>query len=164
MATETTFAEVLDQELAASRSMRSVPPSTQPARPSYAPPHPFLFARPAFQFKAAAYGSMSGAASAVEAARPIAPAPRTRPSRPLTVAQQRALDEVVRLGADLTAGFTARELRSAYCTLALRYHPDCHPSSNDTEKARLARVFADMNENHRRLLTALPAPAWTARR
>ena len=44
-----------------------------------------------------------------------------------------------------------------YRLLARRYHPDRHPASNDVEKSRLARVFADLNDDHRSLLAALDA-------
>jgi DnaJ-class molecular chaperone len=65
------------------------------------------------------------------------------------------LREFIGLGATLGSDFTAHELRSAYRTLARRYHPDRHPASSEIEKARLARAFAEMSGSHRHLLTAL---------
>ncbi|MEP7310829.1 MAG: DnaJ domain-containing protein [Acidobacteriota bacterium] len=68
------------------------------------------------------------------------------------------MDSLVALGAHLDASFTARQLRSAFRTLARRYHPDRHPSTSDAERARLARVFAELNDNHRRLLNVVVEP------
>ena len=79
----------------------------------------------------------------------------------LTERQQRAFHVLVVLGADLRSDFTADGLRSAYRSLARRYHPDRHPDSSQADKARLARVFADLNEYHSWLLSALIEPADT---
>jgi hypothetical protein len=94
---------------------------------------------------------------------PVQPVSSSRPPRELTARQQRALDELVALGAELDADFTARELRSAYRTLARQFHPDRHPFSSHIEKARLARVFAALNENHRCLLAELIEPGTPTR-
>jgi len=77
--------------------------------------------------------------------------------RTLTVPQQKALEKFVWLGAGLGADFSASELRSAFRALALRYHPDRHPSITDAERARLARVFADLSECHRQLVAVVDA-------
>ena len=84
-----------------------------------------------------------------------------RPARMLTPNQRVALDALVALGADLQSDFTAHELRSAFRALALRYHPDRHPTSREAERTRLARLFADAQTYHRLLLSALEPSAPT---
>jgi hypothetical protein len=79
------------------------------------------------------------------------PPPRPRPTRDLTPAQRDALAAMVRLGASLDSGFTAAELRSAFRTLARRYHPDRHPDAGPDEKTRWAREFSVLCENYERL-------------
>ena len=149
------FAEVLEQELASFQSFRPIaePPPVFPPRP----PHPFLFAAPQRQFGATAYRMGPGRGPTSLDTRPVTPQPppRPRPRRALTARQERALVELVALGADLRADFSLRELRSAYRTLARRYHPDRHPASGEAEKARLAKVFGELNDNHRRLLAVV---------
>jgi DnaJ-domain-containing protein 1 len=125
-----------------------------------------LFTRPLLQFGTATYRPSycptdrptGGTITVSLVAGPVQPLPAPRPPRQLTVRQQRALDALVALGAELDANFTARELRSAYRALARQYHPDRHPFSSHIEKARLARVFAALNQNHRCLLAELIEP------
>jgi hypothetical protein len=106
-----------------------------------APPHPFLFCAPDLRFGATAYGSK----------RPRRPAPPRR----LSARQQRALDRLVALGAELRADFSLHILRSAFRSLARRYHPDRHPESDPAEKARLSGLFSELNDSYRRLLTVV---------
>jgi hypothetical protein len=69
-------------------------------------------------------------------------APRPpRPRRILLPSQRRALDELISLGAKLEPDFTTTELRTAFRTLALEYHPDRHAGSSDLEKQRLSALF-----------------------
>jgi curved DNA-binding protein CbpA len=68
------------------------------------------------------------------------------------------LDALVRLGANLEPDFTASELRTTFRRLARQFHPDRHPGSSDAEKARLSRLFTDLNDHHR-LLRAVPDSA-----
>jgi len=104
-----------------------------------APPHPFLFCAADLRFGAGAYGSM--------------PPRRPAPPRRLNARQQRALDRLVALGAELRADFSPHLLRSAFRSLARRYHPDRHPESDPAEKARLSGLFSELNDSYRRLLT-----------
>ena len=133
----TTFAAVLEETLEA------FPPEPGAEGPSprlgHAPPHPFLF----------------GPQCAHLTPRPSGAAIEARPRRRLTVGQQHALDALVRLGAKLGPNFTAGELRSAFRTLARRYHPDRHPVASQFERVRLSRQFTDLTSNHQQLLTAL---------
>jgi hypothetical protein len=74
-----------------------------------------------------------------------------RPRRPLAIPQQRALVELVTLGATLREDFTAGELRSAFRALARRYHPDRHATSDQTQREQLARQFARVHDAYRLL-------------
>lgn len=69
--------------------------------------------------------------------------------RALTAEQQRALAELVALGATLDPDFTVRELRSAFRFLVRRCHPDRHPGSSPAEQARLSQLFAVVTEHYR---------------
>jgi hypothetical protein len=155
-----TFMEMLEQELMAFQTQGPVSAPAAPPPLTYRAPHPFLFARARFHFRATAYGSVASKSAASRTTRLVRPLPPPPPPPPrsLTASQQRAMEKMIRLGADLSADFTARELRTAYRTLARRFHPDRHPASTDSEKAGLARVFADLNESHQRLLRALREP------
>ena len=73
-------------------------------------------------------------------------------TRRLTRVQQRAVDDLVSLGARLGAEFTIDELRGAYRQLARRYHPDLHPGSTDGEKARLNALFSKAHDSYHTLL------------
>jgi hypothetical protein len=161
-----TFAEVLDQELASFETRGPAATPAPPLPPTYRAPHPLLFAKPHTAFRATAYGplvssdSVPGTLGVVPTPRPVRPSPLPPPPpRVLSTAQRRALDSMVALGATLDANFTARELRSAFRTLARQYHPDRHPSSSNAEKARLAHVFAELNDDHHRLMTVFIEPA-----
>jgi hypothetical protein len=160
-----TFAEVLAQEMAGFLPRGPVSAPKPPPTYGFVPPHPFLFSKPILQFRAPAYSSMGTRTSSVSYVPPPVVMPPLVPRKPrkLTVRQRRALNELVALGANLGSDFTARELRSAYRTLARQYHPDRHPASTEIEKARLARMFADVNENHRRLVVLLDESAPPAR-
>jgi hypothetical protein len=147
-----TFAEVLDQELAAFSPQE---PVVVPAPPtaSYRAPHPLLFTERRMPFHAGAYGApqaTTGARSLAAFVEPQLPPP-ARPRRAMTLVQRQALAELIALGADLAGDFDAHDLRSVYRSLALQYHPDRHPSSNRVEQARLAHLFAQLNESHRQL-------------
>jgi len=150
-----TFTEVLEHEieLEAYQPVRRASGSSQRQQ---MPPHPFLFVEPRFFFNATAYAPLAGAAGVPWHADLAVPAPQdARASRPMAPGQARAFGELVSLGADLRPDFTAVELRSAYRSLARRYHPDSHPGSSEVAKVRLARLFADLTENYRRLLAML---------
>jgi hypothetical protein len=70
--------------------------------------------------------------------------PPTRAVRSLSPGERSALETFVRLGASLDTAFTARELRSAFRTLAQQYHPDRHPHAAPAETLRLGSAFADL--------------------
>jgi hypothetical protein len=80
---------------------------------------------------------------------------QARPRRTLTPRQHDALRALWGLGARLGADFTEPELRSAYKSLARRYHPDSHPDGSEAEVARLARIFANLTDCYRLLLSAV---------
>jgi hypothetical protein len=83
------------------------------------------------------------------------PEVRAAPVRRLTAAQRNALRLLRRLGAiDLDPGFSDRQLRRAFRTLAKRFHPDRHPASSATEKEGLAWTFASVCTAYRDLATA----------
>jgi len=176
------FADFLDQELRGFSESRDA----QDAHflPRYIPPHPLLFATPYRPFRASTYRAVPGNESTSRRPAPAQPAskpPRpdgstyrrpatarpapmpARPARTLSDRQRQALTAFVELGARLTADYTAGELRSAYRRLALEYHPDRHPGSTESQKARLTRILADLNEHQRHLAAALRAADLGAR-
>lgn len=69
--------------------------------------------------------------------------------RALTARERAALDELVALGATLSADPSMRELRSAFRTLARRYHPDRHVGLTDAERAGVAQLFARAHDAYR---------------
>ena len=64
------------------------------------------------------------------------------PVRVLAPAERHAFDELVGLGARLREDFTPIELRSAFRTLARRYHPDRCPGRTPADQAHAARIFS----------------------
>ncbi len=130
----TAFADVLEEtlrDLQPDPSVRSTSRSCGPV-----PSPPFLFGPRCIHATPRRYGVSAD----------------VRPQRRLTASQQHALGGLVRLGANLRPDFTAHELRSAFRTLARRYHPDCHPLASKTEQARLSCLFTDLMNNHQHLL------------
>jgi hypothetical protein len=161
------FREILDEKLEGAGfawASRQEPPAAGACRP--APPPVFLFGdvcsgfsagpgRPASNSGASpwtpVYGARPGAQSCGAGLRA-----GDRLVRRLTPAQRQAVDALRALGADLPPDtFTHAELRSAFRTLARRFHPDRHPGSPDAERARLARSFAAACDAYRTLTTAV---------
>ena len=68
------------------------------------------------------------------------------PSRRLSVLQRFALADLIGLGASLDEHFTAEQLRSAFRTLAHRYHPDRHAHRSEAEQAELAVMFRRLHD------------------
>jgi hypothetical protein len=85
------------------------------------------------------------------AERPVMTDATARPRRRLGRPQQKAIAELVALGAELREDFSAAELRSAFRVLARRYHPDRHTQSSETERATLALQFARVHDAYRLL-------------
>lgn len=142
------FADVLADALRAGAGEAPTSPRTAapPATSSFAasPPYPFLFgATPAL--------ARTDAVFAFDAVAKTFPAP-PRPVRALTADQPQALDALNTLGAQLTSGFTAQELRRAYRWLAQRVHPDRQHDYGEGERARRARLFIAATAHYRHLL------------
>ena len=171
------FEDVLDRELGRVREPELRPFAAQHSFQAESP-NPFLFVSHA---ATAASEILRGAGSAAPSSfrdsptrhepasrpaperlrptwQPVGPVPeRGRLKRVLVARERRALRELIALGADLNADFTATELRRAFRLLALRYHPDCHPNQDEQAKAQLSRTFSEVAEHHRCLL-AVVAP------
>jgi hypothetical protein len=146
------FADVLADALRVTARPAPAPAddAAASARPSFAaPPHPFLFG--AMPVLARAH-----AAFAFDAAAKSFP-PRPRPVRALTTNQQRALESLNALGALLTSGFTARELRQAYRTIAYRVHPDRQQHCGEAERARRSRLFMAATAHYHQLRALVDA-------
>jgi hypothetical protein len=92
-----------------------------------------------------------------DADAPRGVAPGGRPVRRLSRRQREALVMLESLGAPLAEDFTAEELRGAFRALARRYHPDRHPSSSASDRARLCMLFGRAHDAYR-LLSPLNAP------
>ena len=114
-----------------------------------APPHPFLF-------RTAPAVARAGAVLAFSAAARWFPE-RPRPVRALTGPQQESLESLNALGAQLTPGFTDRELRRAYRAIAQRVHPDRQHDCGEAERARRARLFVAATAHYRHLLALVDA-------
>ena len=82
---------------------------------------------------------------------------RPRPVRALTGPQQESLESLNALGAQLTPGFTDRELRRAYRAIAQRVHPDRQHDCGEAERARRARLFVAATAHYRHLLALVDA-------
>jgi hypothetical protein len=154
MRTAADFGRILDEKLGAAGvawASRPEPPPGSSWRPGprpvflYGDLHVDLGARPA----AAATLSGASAWTPVYGARPGAqPVHR----RALTPAERQAIEALRALGADLRSDrFTDAELKSAFRSLARRFHPDRHPDSSEGERARLARAFASACDAYRTL-------------
>lgn len=123
-----------------------------PHRPVAATPAPAPSASAAPASRAGAPDRKSAGAP-VAPARP-APAGQSRPTfvparRVLTVAEQRALDRLLLLGARLDDQFSADDLRREYRKLALRLHPDRHVTAPAADRATLAEAFARATASYR---------------
>lgn len=145
MRTGPDFRQILDEKLddaGFAWASRQEAPSAGTYRPGPRPVFLFGDLRSGFTAGPARPFATSGASpwTPVYGAGPGA---QTRPVRRLTPAQRQAVDALRALGADLlTDSFTDAEAKSAFRTLARRFHPDRHPGSSDAERARLARSFA----------------------
>ena len=123
-----------------------------PAEPDAIPPASRGFAgAPPLGFFAFSGSGLGPAANPYSNPRRWKPAPRPRPRRTLLPHQQRALDELLRLGANLHRDFTDAELRSAFRALAREYHPDRHPGSSEFERERLAALFTRLRAAYEQL-------------
>jgi len=72
------------------------------------------------------------------------------PARRVLSARERdAVAEMEALGAPLTTDFTFDELRRAFRTLALEYHPDRHMQGATRDKAQLGQLFTRAREAYR---------------
>jgi hypothetical protein len=138
------FADLLDDALG-SVEVREPRAAERPLNP--APPHPFLFFRISSAADMVATPQLAAAQS-----NPLGAA--ARGTRLLTSAERRALDLLVGLGARLMPEFALDELRREYRRLALRVHPDRHPTANADERAGLAQAFASATDAYR-LLSAI---------
>jgi len=141
----TQFADMLDEKIGGAPI--EPPRAAGRATPRYAPDPILLFFDTRFRL----------AQPTTPFAPPLPPTPavaQPRPRRSLTTREQDALRAFWGLGARIGVDFTEPELRSAYRSLARRYHPDTHPHSSRTETARLARIFANLTDCYRLLLDA----------
>jgi len=145
-----TFAEVLQQKLG---DFDPEPPAASAhawRRPAQGPTVLHFDLR--FHAAAAPSRPMFGPGAGPRVRPFVRPTPPPRPHRTLTAVEREWLDQLVRHGADLGADFTDSELRSAFRTLAKRFHPDRHLGSSASEQARLSLVFAGLSEAYRQLL------------
>jgi hypothetical protein len=136
------FAAVLDDALA--RAARAAAADTESAAGATAawawrrePPlgSAFLFARPL----TAAVPRWPAAAS-----QPAARAPHR-----FTDDQRLAFARLLDLGAELSDGFTADELRREYRGVARHCHPDAHADAPPLERAQWARLFIEATDDYR---------------
>ena len=137
MTTPQSFVQTLDEKLsqAAAAQLRQAGTEAEVATPAFWGA-PLFTPRPGAP--AWAYGTSPAAVSSIPVGRPT-PEVRPAPVRRLTATQRNALRLLRRLGAfDLDPGFSDRQLRRAFRTLAKQFHPDRHPASSATEKEGLA--------------------------
>ena len=143
------FAAVLDEKLGAAQTPRTWQPASYGHRATV---HTF------YEF-AAADKPVSGWRPRHPYVTPAAcsaqPGPEAvRPRRQLSANERAALEQLNALGAAVGADFTADELRSAFRSLALTFHPDRHPRSSSSEAATLSRRFIALHDAYRALQTA----------
>jgi hypothetical protein len=166
------FCDVLEEALNALQGDTAPAGDRYVYLPQSAAPFLFIYSRGAGLPKAGAEPAgavpwapqaATRAARACGHAPSASPRPATAPAaRELTLRQQRALDELIALGAELTADFTAATLRRAFRVLARRYHPDRHPDCTPVDHARLSRLFAGLTDNYRCLLKLIDQEQRTA--
>ena len=144
MARGKAFVDVLDEVLAGYEADSPAKPA--PMASGFATPSIFRFESRNMKPAASPSGWLS--ASAAIAPPPPRPAP---PRRTLSPRQREAIDAFVHLGARMDEDFTHDELRSVFRSLALRYHPDRHPGSSDSEKAHLSVRFAQLHDAYESL-------------
>ncbi|MEO7272065.1 MAG: J domain-containing protein [Vicinamibacterales bacterium] len=150
MGRRTAFAEVLDEKLG-----------------TEAPPRQTLSGAYGYRATVHAFHEFAAAATPVTGWRPRHPyaaatapqeARRTpRPDRRLSPGARAALDQLNALGARVSADFTPEELRTAFRSLALTFHPDRHPGSTSSDVARLSANFIAVNDAYRALQTTTTA-------
>jgi curved DNA-binding protein CbpA len=78
----------------------------------------------------------------------------TRRERRFSSHQRAAIGELIALGALIDEGASSGQLRSAFRSLARRYHPDRHSSASAGDRARLSAQFARLCDAYRLLTTA----------
>lgn len=147
------FQDILDEKVAArwdSERPRDVIFGAAP-RTAWAPACSWAAASPAGMASprpdAAAHRAY--VSSLETAPRPGAPRP---PARVLSLAQRRALECLRGFGAvTLDESFTDDEVRSAFRSLALRFHPDRHPAVGDDDRRYLAEAFDRVTRAYRQL-------------
>jgi hypothetical protein len=143
------FAQLLDEKLHETIGKDRIR-SASTAAHAFAPAHPLLFSL-AYQFAPASRDFRALSPVGEDRNRRYA---STAGKRALTADQRLALDALNRCGADLTADFTAEELRSAYRALARSFHPDRHTTNTHVDQTRLARLFGEISKHHKTLLCA----------
>jgi hypothetical protein len=74
-----------------------------------------------------------------------------RSARALSAREREAMAVMELLGAPLTPAFTEDELRRAFRTLALAYHPDRHAAGGAQEQARLGELFTSARDAYETL-------------
>jgi hypothetical protein len=89
---------------------------------------------------------------------PTSSARLARPHRRLSPRQREAFNAFVQLGASISDDFTDEDLRSMYRSLALRYHPDRHPRSSDSERAHLSVCFSQLTDAYESLKSVPVCP------
>jgi DnaJ domain len=156
MGRRTAFADVLDSKL--SESFHDRPASPRPAG-RHIPTVNVFFVE--FGAGATPVRSFRDHHLYTANAEPIRRAPheQPRPGRTLSSRKRAALEQLNALGARLDADFTVEALRRAFRELARRYHPDRHPGSSASEKARFSMQFVRLHDAYRELQSAAPAAA-----
>ena len=143
MARGKAFVDVLDEVLAGDGSDDRMTPRMGPG---FATPSLFRFESMDMKRSQATSAWVSGTV-----ASPPPPPPPVRPRRTLSPRQREAFAAFVQLGARISDDFTEQELRSMFRLLALRYHPDRHPGSTDSERERLSVRFAQLHDAYESL-------------